>query len=182
MLSKEPQWIAIYTTSRAEKQVCRRLSEMGIENYLPLRRVRRHWSDRIKIVEEPLIKSYVFARIVDTQLVSVRDLYGVSWVISFRREVATIPDDQIEAMRQFVESEKEVAVMESARLREGASVVIVDGPFEGRKGVIISDCDKGNFAIRIEALNISLVVNIDPLLLRPCKAENSAKGLFYKND
>mgnify|MGYP002622867043 CR=1 FL=1 len=182
MLSKEPQWVAVYTSSRAEKQVCRRLTEMGVENYVPMRRVRHRWSDRVKIVEEPLITSYVFARIKDVQVVPVRELDGVVWLVSFHGEVATIPDEQIDAMRQFVESEKAIAIYETSRLREGATVMVMDGPFEGRKGVIISDCEGGNFAIRIDALSISLVVYIDQNLLHVCQKDKKSKGLFHKND
>ena len=129
MLSDEPQWVALYTNSRAEKRVADRLTEAGIENYLPLRRVKRHWSDRIKVVEEPLIKSYTFARITARQETSLRNVDGVVWIVAFRGKVATITDEQIEAMRQFVDSEKAVAVYEAtscttapmSRSRRGSS-------------------------------------------------------------
>lgn len=181
MLSDDPQWVAVYTTSRAEKQVALRLTEAGIENYLPLRRVKRHWSDRVKIVEEPLIKSYAFARITSKQEYTLRGINGVVWIIAFKGKVATIPDEEIEAMRQFVESEKAVAVYETTKLKFGSTVEVTDGPFEGRRGEIVSDCKDGNFAIRIEALSFSLVVDIDQNILRAVKAEKKAKGLFYKD-
>ena len=181
MLSDEPQWVAVYTSSRAEKKVSDRLTEAGIENYLPLRRVKRRWSDRVKIVEEPLIKSYTFARITLKQETPLRDIAGVVWIVAFKGKVATIPDAEIEAMRQFVESEKSVAVYETSKLKFGAAVEITDGPFVGRRGEIVSDCQDGNFAIRIDALSFSLVVDIDQNILRAVKADKKAKGLFYKD-
>ena len=181
MLSDEPQWVAVYTSSRAEKKVSDRLTEAGIENYLPLRRVKRRWSDRVKIVEEPLIKSYTFARITLKQETPLRDIAGVVWIVAFKGKVATIPDAEIEAMRQFVDSEKSVAVYETSRLKFGAAVEVTDGPFAGRRGEIVSDCVDGNFAIRIDALSVSLVVDIDQNILRPLKTEKKTKGLFYKD-
>ena len=181
MLSDKPQWVAVYTSSRAEKQVAARLTEAGIENYLPLRRVKHRWSDRIKIVEEPLIKSYTFARITAKQEYSLRGINGVVWIIAFKGKVATIPDEEIEAMRQFVESEKPVAVYETSKLKFGAAVEITDGPFKGRRGEIVSDCKDGNFAIRIDALSFSLVVDVNQNILRALKAEKKPKGLFYKD-
>ncbi len=181
MLSDEPQWVAVYTSSRAEKKVSDRLTEAGIENYLPLRRVKRRWSDRVKIVEEPLIKSYTFARITLKQETPLRGIDGVVWIVAFRGKVATIPDAEIEAMRQFVDSEKTVAVYETSRLKFGAAVEVTDGPFAGRRGEIVSDCVDGNFAIRIDALSFSLVVDIDQNILRPVKTEKKTKGLFYKD-
>ena len=182
MLSDVPQWIAIYTSSRHEKQVALRLAEIGVESYLPLRRVRRHWSDRVKIVEEPLIKSYLFARIRNVDLDRVRAVTGVAWIVSFGKVVATIPDDQIETMRRFVDSEKEIAVYETSCLREGATVEIIEGVLQGCRGVIISGCKEGNFAIRIDALCVSMVAEIDQNLLRVCRGVKKDKGIFHKQE
>lgn len=181
MLSNDPQWVAIYTNSRAEKRVAERLTEAGIENYLPLRRVKHRWSDRIKIVEEPLIHSYAFARITDKQQEKLKGIDGVVWIVSFNQSVAVIPDEQIEAMRQFVDSEKAVALYEASQLHYGAHVEITEGVFEGRRGEIISDCKDGNFAIRIEALSFTLVVGIDPNILRPIRVMAKKKGIFDKD-
>ena len=180
MLSDDPQWVAVYTASRFEKKVADRLTEAGIENYLPLRRVKHRWSDRIKVVEEPLIKGYAFARITAKQEYQLRAVNGVVWIIAFKGTIATIPDEEIEVMRQFVESEKAVAVYETSKLKFGARVEITEGPFAGRRGEIISDCKEGNFAIRIEALSFTLVVDIDQNILRAVKAEKKPQGIFYK--
>ena len=42
-------------------------TEKKIESYCPLNKVRKKWSDRMKTVEEPLFKSYVFARVNDEE-------------------------------------------------------------------------------------------------------------------
>ena len=52
--------MAVYTRPRAEKKVNGRLEEKGYTTYLPLKKTKRQWSDRVKIVELPLISSYVF--------------------------------------------------------------------------------------------------------------------------
>jgi transcription antitermination factor NusG len=59
------KWFAIYTRPRWEKKVHKLLEEKGIECYCPLNKVHRKWSDRIKIVEEPLFKSYVFVKLTE---------------------------------------------------------------------------------------------------------------------
>ena len=59
----EPHWYAAYTKSRTEKKILARLLAAGFEAYLPIRRKRHQWSDRLKWVEEPLIKSYIFIRV-----------------------------------------------------------------------------------------------------------------------
>ena len=55
-------WNALYLKPRTEKKVAQLLKRKGIEYFLPLCQVRKQYSDRIKKVEEPLLKSYIFVR------------------------------------------------------------------------------------------------------------------------
>ena len=59
----KPCWYALYTRPRHEKQLFEELTNRGIEAFLPTYKIRRRWSDRYKIVEEPLFKNYLFVRI-----------------------------------------------------------------------------------------------------------------------
>ncbi|MBR1849972.1 MAG: UpxY family transcription antiterminator [Bacteroidales bacterium] len=167
MTQTTPQWVAVYTNARAEKQVAERLAKLGIESYLPLRKDRRVWSDRVKMVEVPLIQSYCFARIVPQQEVKLRNVPGIVFVVSFGRGViATIPDSQIAAMRRLVESETELHLVRTESLAKGVEVVIDGGSFDGMEGVLISDCQDGNFAVEISGLSVSIVATLDKHLFR----------------
>ncbi|MEY3186716.1 MAG: hypothetical protein RL675_540, partial [Bacteroidota bacterium] len=53
------------------------LEKKGFEAYCPLNKVRRKWSDRMKTVEEPLFKSYVFVRVEQKEMTEVRYVDGV---------------------------------------------------------------------------------------------------------
>jgi transcription antitermination factor NusG len=65
------KWYAIYTRPRWEKKVNFLLQGKGIESYCPLNKVRRKWSDRIKTIEEPLFKSYVFVKIDESSILYI---------------------------------------------------------------------------------------------------------------
>ena len=67
MASQDLPWYVLYTMPRNEKKVAQRLSEAGYIVYCPLQKVRRQWSDRTKVVEEPLFKSYLFIQIEDSR-------------------------------------------------------------------------------------------------------------------
>jgi hypothetical protein len=56
-------WYALYTRPRHEKQVYEDLSNRQIEGFLPTYKIRRRWSDRYKVVEEPLFKNYLFVNV-----------------------------------------------------------------------------------------------------------------------
>ncbi len=169
-LSHIPQWVAVYTNPRAERQVAKRLTEAYFETFLPLHKVKRHWSDRIKMMEMPLIPSYIFVKIKATDVEKIRRTDGVAWIVTFgikQHEIAVIPDEEIETLRQFVQSKVELHVYQTSLLKKGASVIIEEGDFAGKQGTIISDCQEGNFAIEIKILNLSFLTTIDRNLLTP---------------
>ena len=166
--STTPQWVAVYTRSRAEKQVAERIEELGLEVYLPIVEQRRIWSDRVKLVRVPLFPSYLFVKITYTDAEKVRFVDGVSYIVR-RNDILPIPDEQIDAVRRFLSAKQEVFVHDSLALHKGAHAVITGGPFENLRGTLVSDCKDGNFSIRIDAIGLSLVTTIDRLLLQPVK-------------
>lgn len=167
MLSRLPKWVAIYTRSRAEKCVADLLERQGYECYLPLVERRHRWSDRYKMVSEPLFRSYVFAKIKNTDVSPVRAVQGVCFLVAFGNEIAVIPDEQIDAIRQLVASKQELFVHETSALKKGTRVRVTDGSFAGLEGILISSCKDGNFAVRIDALDVALITSIDRLILQP---------------
>jgi transcription antitermination factor NusG len=77
MSDSNKKWYVLYTKPRWEKKVDKALLQKGIESYCPLNRVKRKWSDRIKTIEEPLFKSYVFVRVEEKDKTEVRYVDGV---------------------------------------------------------------------------------------------------------
>lgn len=168
-LTKFPQWVAIYTAPRSEKTVADRIAQdLHLQVYLPMKQVRRKWSDRIKLVKVPLIPSYAFVKMCERDIFYVNNVQGMVGYVSFPSTgIAVIPDEEIEAMRQLCESMEAVQVANTQQLKLGAKVRVADGEFKGMKGTIIQDHSDSNFSVQISGLNISLIVNIQPLALEP---------------
>lgn len=166
-LSQTPKWVAIYTAPRAEKIVTARISQdLHLEVYLPLHKVRRKWSDRIKYVETPLIPSYTFVKMREQNIHQVRTVHGVCGFVTFPSSgIATIPESEIDYLRRLVESKEEIYVHNSESLKCGAEVTVVDGVFKGMVGTIVTDCKDGNFAVKISGLNIHLVITLETAAL-----------------
>ncbi len=177
MLNDTPQWVAIYTNPRAEKKTDLRLKEQGYETYLPLQRKLHQWSDRWKNVDVPLFTSYLFVKMCKKDVVPVRNVEGVGYIVSWSNKPVIIPDKQIEAIRRLMEAEAEVNVINDSRLKNGESVRIIDGPFKGLEGMLISDCEEGNFSITITGLNVALIMHIEKALIEPI-ANEARKGLW----
>ena len=181
MLMNEPQWVAVYTNPRYEKRVEQTLREKGFEVYLPLRRELHKWSDRKKWVEVPLIKSYVFVRIADRQVMQLRQTAGVSHIIQFEGKIATIPDFEIQLMKDFLAAELDVQVRTSELLHVGRTVRVVGGALEGKLGTLVSDCEDGNFAVEITGISMAMIVHIDAEMLEIVEEEEVPKPTGRKH-
>lgn len=180
MLTNEPQWVALYTNPRAEKQVVKNLLREGFEVYLPLVRELHTWSDRKKWVEVPLIKSYVFAKITSRQESLIRNVVGVAFLIKFRSNVLTIPEAEIKMMKDFIASKIEIQVRAVEELHRGSHVRIHSGALAGKEGVLVSDCEDGNFAVEITGISMALVVNIDKELMEVIDEDSDNKNVSRK--
>lgn len=105
ILSKKndaPGWYAIYTAPRAEKKVFERIVILGHEVFLPTVRVRKIWSDRIKLVDEVLFPSYVFVRCSPLNLRDILYVEGAVRIVYYDKAPALIPDKDIHEIRNFI--------------------------------------------------------------------------------
>ena len=183
MLNDTHQWVALYTNARAEKKTAQTLQTAGYEIYLPLQHTRRQWSDRWKSVEVPLFNSYIFAKIRAKDVAPVRNSAGVVTIVSWHGKPAIIPDKEIDAIKRLMDAQKEIHVKNSSQLKRGAMVRIVEGPFVNMEGMLISDCEEGNFCVSISGLDFALVTTIEESILVPAEEDpNCQKGLWEEGD
>ncbi len=92
------RWYAIQSRSRHEKKVATQLQHKGVLTYLPLISETHRWSDRRKIVEQPLFPGYVFVRIGYSNEARIRVLrtLGVAGFVGVHGDGIPIPDKQIQ--------------------------------------------------------------------------------------
>jgi transcription antitermination factor NusG len=152
-------WYAIYTKPRWEKKVHALLSEKKIESYCPLNKVRKKWSDRIKTVEEPLFKSYVFARVNGDEQTNVRLTAGVMNFVYWQGKPAIIPAKEIETIRKFL-NEYENVMTEPIQLKEDGRVIIRQGLFMDHEAKILK-IEGNRVKVIIESIGYALVASID---------------------
>jgi len=159
-------WVTFNTKPRAEKKVNELLIRNGFEPYLPLQRSLHKWHDRKKWVETPLFNSYIFVHIRLNQLYHVLEQPGITRYVRFGDEIAVISETEIDTLRRLIASEKELFVHNISQLKKGARVRLISGGvFEGMEGELISEAKDGNFAVRIECVSSTVVVNIDRQLM-----------------
>jgi transcriptional antiterminator RfaH len=160
-----PKWYAIYTHPRAEKQVHSRLIENGIESFLPLQKTYRIWSDRKKLVEKPLLSSYVFVKAVPKEFPVVYQTGGIVKFISFEGLPVSIPQNQIDNLKLLVNSDAEIEVTGELFAR-GDNVEVISGSLVGLTGELIRIGGKKRVIVRIDKLEQNIIVTIPVTFLR----------------
>jgi transcription antitermination factor NusG len=160
-----PKWYAIYTNPRAEKLVYTRLLEIGVETYLPLQKTYRQWSDRKKLVERPLLSSYVFVKVIPKEFPPVYKTTGVVKFVSFEGHPVAIPQNQIDNLRLLVNSDAEIEVT-GEPLAKGDNVEVVSGSLIGLTGELVSIGGRKRVIVRIDKLEQNIVVTIPVTFLK----------------
>ncbi len=131
------KWFAIYTRPRWEKKVHSLLTAKGIESYCPLNKVRRKWSDRIKLIEEPLFKSYVFVKISDELRTPVRMTEGVVNFVYWNGKPALIKEKEIQNIKKFLDEYEDVELMR-LDVKQDDKDVITAGPLMDKEGRVLA--------------------------------------------
>lgn len=153
------KWYVLYVRSRTEKKVAERLLRQGIECYLPLVKVMRQWSDRRKKVEVPLFNGYLFVHIHPDQFTLVRMVEGVVNFVRSAGRHATIPEDQIQTIRHFIETGLPGQTEQDA-YSPGEKVRVNFGALKGCVGELVDIRNEKQFIVRIEAINQVLLVSL----------------------
>ncbi len=162
------RWYPVYTNSRAEKKAFQELQKRNIEVFLPLRKEWKQWSDRKKLVEEPLFKSYIFVRISTKEQATVLMTHGVSRFLYFGGKVAVMPDKQMEDLKLLLATGEELELIEHD-VELGEKVLINAGPFQGMIAELVSIKNKKSLILKLESLGYAIQVKTSMAYITPLK-------------
>lgn len=155
------KWFAIYVKSRNEKKVFKTLDDIGIESFLPLITRMKQWSDRLKKVEEPLFRSYLFVNISLNDYYKVLNVNGVVKFICFEKKPVEVPQNQIIAIKKYItDTDLHDVDCENIDFKEGELVRIKSGQMKDLIGRFVKINGKHRVVIDIEAVGQSLPINI----------------------
>ena len=136
-MNENKKWFAVYTRPRWEKKVAEILTRRKIENYCPINKVVRQWSDRKKVIHEPLFTSYVFVRVSESDITSLKQSNGVINVVNWLGKPAVIRDSEIEAIRKFLSEHLNIK-LEQMPVNVNDKVRVLSGPLMELEGQVLS--------------------------------------------
>ena len=155
----DKKWYVIYTRPRWEKKVVTLLNEKGIENYCPLNKVTKQWSDRRKVVEEPIFKGYVFVKVNDGDKWDVANVNGVLNYIYWLGKPAVVREEEIATIRKFLHEFHNVEVSKN-EIHTDNKVRIVQGVLMNYEGMVI-EVFGSRAVVRIESLDLNISAHFD---------------------
>lgn len=164
-MQNEKKWYAAYTKPRWEKKVSALLEKKGLEYYCPLTKVRRRWSDRYKVIEEPLFKSYVFVNITEEEKTRVRLTDGVVNFVYWLGKPAEIKASEIEIIKKFLNEYEEVQAT-PLDIRQGQRVRVKTGVLMDTEGEVVKVMNNRIYVL-LESLGYELTAKFDKANLEP---------------
>lgn len=126
-------WYVVCTRPRWEKKVSALLDRQAIENYCPVNRLIRQWSDRRKTVYEPLFSCYVFVNIAPGDRSAVQRTEGIVRFVEREGRPATIRPDEMHELRVFME-EHEYVQAERAAIDPNERIRVLRGMTRSGQG------------------------------------------------
>ncbi len=130
-------WYALNTKPRKEAIAEENLRRQSFETYFPriqqARRYRGKWSS----VVEPLFFRYIFIRLNmgRENIAPIRSTRGVTRLVSFGGNPATVPDALIEALKRSADPQTGIHLPDRALFEPGEEVRVLDGPLSGLRGI-----------------------------------------------
>lgn len=164
------KWYAVYTRPKWEKKVSQMLTSKKIETYCPLNKVQKQWSDRKKLMEEPLFTSYVFVHISLIEQVQIKQAEGVINFVHWLGSPAVIRDEEIDTIRKFLGEHNNVK-LEKAAVNLNDRIRITDGPLGGKEGDVIK-INNRTVKVYLPSLGYQLLAEIEKTNITVLKKNN----------
>ncbi|NQY38213.1 MAG: hypothetical protein HRT37_25400 [Alteromonadaceae bacterium] len=172
----EHKWYQIYTQVNAEKKLYNKIQAYGFQAFLPIRILKRQWSDRVKTIEEPAFKSYIFAKLNYNEMRCVERLSQFCYYVSYGGSINStgensdriypyITDKTVEQIEQIL-IEHPHATMEDNKLFKGDKITITEGSLKNYQGNLLSDPSGKKVAIKLHGMKQSLVISVPTVLLK----------------
>lgn len=153
------QWYALQIRQRFEKVVATHLQHKGYEEYLPMYRSRRRWSDRVKEIELPLFPGYIFCRFDVRDRLPILIIPGVMSVVSFGGAALSVDEQEISTVQHIVNSGMPYGP--HPFMSTGTPIRVRYGPLRGLEGLILEVRNSYQLIVSVTLLSRSVSVAID---------------------
>ena len=153
-------WFAVRVKSNYEKPVSATLRGRGFEEFVPVYRARRQWSDRVKVIDLPLFPGYLFCRLDLSQRLPLVTTPGFLYLVGRGKTPEPVDEREVLAIQSVVRSGLSASPWPSVVL--GQKVRLERGPLRGVEGVVAKIADQHRIYVNATLLQRSVCVQVDP--------------------
>ncbi len=162
--SEVRDWWCLYTRSRQEKELARRLTGLKIPHYAPMIPKRyRSPNGRIRTSYIPLFPNYVFFLGNEDERMDALATNCISRCTKVTERQRFIAD--LQQIQSLIGSG--IPMTPEGRLEKGNRVRIKNGPFAGYEGVVLRREGKTRFVLSLHFLQKGVSVEMDEGSLEP---------------
>lgn len=159
----DTQWYAVQVRSRQEVQVAQQFNGKGYEHFLPMRKRRKVWSDRIRESDEPIFPGYLFCRFDPLYRLPILTTPNVIQIVGYNRKPVAVDESEIRALQTLIASG--VANQTCPFLEVGDRVRIESGALRGLEGILVDTRSRRRLILSVSILQRSVAVEIDSELV-----------------
>jgi len=150
-------WIAIQVRYRYEQNAAKILRVKGYDEFVPVCRTVRQWSDRQRVGERPLFPGYVFCKFRADSQTPIITTVGVIRIVGTRAGPTPIQQSEIDAIRRIADAGCDA--QPHPYLAVGSRVRVQEGPLAGIEG-ILSDQRNQRLIVSVDAVQRSISIEI----------------------
>jgi len=152
-------WFAILTRTGREKNAALLLRNSGYECYLPVIKLTRQWSDRVKDLELAMFPGYLFCRMNPHNRLPVLITPGVIQIVGVGKTPIPVEEEEITAIQRVGKSG--LTTIPWPYLQVGQVARIENGPLQGLSGIVLKIKSGLKLVLSVNLLQRSVAVEID---------------------
>jgi transcriptional antiterminator RfaH len=149
------KWFVLYTKPNYELKVAEGISTLGINAYCPTFTQIKHYTDRKKKVQKPLLPSYVLVQLSEEDRPKVFAIPGVVRYLFWLGKPAVVREQEIELLRKNLKGIFDEAKI--SKLSIGKEYTIPSGPLKGHTGKVLNVLKN---KLRLELPSLGLFVTL----------------------
>ena len=143
------KWFVLYTKPNYELKVAEGINSLGIHAYCPTYTQIKHYTDRKKKVQKPLLPSYVMVQLAEQDRPKVFTIPGVVRYLFWLGKPAEVREEEIVLLKKNLSGIfDEVRI---SKLSIGKEYTIPSGPLKGQTGTVI-DILKNKLRLELPSL------------------------------
>jgi len=172
---REVPWYAIRVRPNYEKPVATALRGKGFQEFLPLIRSKRQWSDRVKMMDLPLFPGYLFCRLNLDDRLPLLTTPGFLYLVGVGKNPEPVDEAEIAGIQALLRSGLRVTPWPN--LVVGQKVRLKHGPLRGLEGVLTRIANRHRIYVSVTLLMRSISVEVDPDWVQPVSAESELRAV-----